>query len=289
MYQYVVGGLGNQLFQFAMLHFIAQNTVQEKATIWIDKKPRDDRPFLLAEISSECRHIAKVEKPYSGPHGLVARAATKLGKFISFADIGIVKWPEQREYAFNAGEDYLNGKNKFWIGYFQNYRYVEEVWPTIKPEIFQHLNSIQIPDSLPTRYLVIHVRGGDFFKLSSTQGVLSANYYQEALLKFPGLSNLDVVIVTDDVDSVQRVSLEINPDFIIGPNDLNEWQTLKLMANAQGLIMANSTFSWWGGRMALEHGCKVFLPSPWVKTDQLSVGDAFQHPDFIPIKSYFEE
>lgn len=289
MYQYLTGGLGNQLFQYSMLHFVVQSTNLERSVVWIDQNPRNDRPFLLQEICSSCPHISRVEKPFSGLRGLATRVATKFAHGIIYSQFGAQRWPEMIQYEFNNTKQYLEGRNKFWIGYFQNYRYVEAVWPTVKAEIFQHLERIKIPEFLPAKYVVVHVRGGDFFNLSSTQGVLSAKYYKEALSKFFDLSKLDIVLVTDDIDNAERVSVEIKPDFIIGPKTLNEWETLKLMSNAHGLIMANSTFSWWGGRIALEQGCKVFLPSPWVKIDHLNVGNAFQHPDFFPIVSSFEE
>ena len=142
---------------------------------------------------------------------------------------------------------------------------------------------------MPEKYLFVHARGGDFFQLANTQGVLSYLYYQEALLKFSGANDLSVIVITDDLKNVDRISERINPDLILGSKDLNEWQALKLMSNAKGLVMANSTFSWWGGRIALENGCKVTLPSPWVKIDQLNIGDAFQHPSFLLTKSHFED
>lgn len=289
MYQYVVGGLGNQLFQYSMLHFIIKNTRQENGNIWIDRDPRADRPFLLNDLASSCSHVSRVDKPYAGFRGTIARAVSKLSVENLFPRLSILEWREQTEYNFLTHENYLEGKNKFWIGYFQNFRYVEDVWPLIKSEIFHHLNNIRLPQSLPEKYLVVHVRGGDFFQLAKTQGVLSYAYYREALLKFSDTNHLSVILVTDDLQNVNRISERINPDLILGPDDLNEWQTLKLMSNASGLIMANSTFSWWGGRIALENGCMVVLPSPWVKIDQLNIRDAFQHPSFLPSTSHFED
>ena len=59
------------------------------------------------------------------------------------------------------------------------------------------------------------------------------------------------------------------------------------MTRGGTLVTANSTFSWWGGRLALAGGAKVYIPSPWLNNPKIEVKDAFEHPDFKLISSFF--
>ena len=288
MYQYLVGGLGNQLFQYAMTHYILENTQEPRGKIWFDQSPRSDRPFLLRELIHNCKHINSVEKPYSGPRGGISRVLNRLPLLNLFTKWRIREWREESEFDFITERDVLIGANKFWIGYFQNFNYVEYVWTIIWPEILSILQQTNPDIALPTNYNLIHIRGGDFYKLKNTNGVLSAEYFLTALRSMDLARNTFLVVVTDDLENTKSICNELNPDLILGPEDLNEWQTLKVMSLSKSIVTSNSTFSWWGGRLALEMGGQVIIPRPWFKDSGIGEKDAFEHPGFIPIKSRFQ-
>lgn len=288
MYQYVVGGLGNQLFQFSMLHFVLLSSQETKGTIWLDKTPRLDRPFLLEPLVSDCVHIDRVTTPYAGAWGFAARVLRKLssGKFHCIKIISERR--EGREFTFTPSLKGIASRQDFWIGYFQHFKFVEAVWHQVGAEISNLLESIEINLKLPEKFCLIHVRRGDFLKYGNSFGVLSQEFFINARSALDPAKELFLIVVTDDPDSAKSICAALGPNLVLGPNELDEWQTIKLMSMASAIVTSNSTFSWWGSRVALDTGCKVAIPEPWFVDLELGVQDAFAHPEFRLIQSVFE-
>jgi len=288
MYQYLVGGLGNQLFQFAMLHYILENTKEPSGTIWFDQSPRSDRPFLLADAVSNCMHVKSIEKPYSGARGGISRVLNQLPQSKLLNNWRVRECREDLEFNFITDKNVLTAPNKFWIGYFQHFKYVERVWDSIQPEIFHAINQSTPEVILPPEYNLIHVRGGDFYKLKDSHGVLSAEYFLRALRLIDPSRNTCLLVVTDDLENTKSICNVLNPDLVLGPESLNEWDTLRVMSRSKNIITSNSTFSWWGGRLALEMGGQVLIPRPWFKSSTIGEKDAFEYPGFRSVLSVFQ-
>lgn len=287
MYQFIVGGLGNQLFQFAMFHYILSETDETEGSLWIDKNPRQDRPYLLAELTGICRHVDRTNAPYEGLKGKASIVLNKIPESRLTKNFKVIEQREVKEFTFISNPDELLGKNKFWIGYYQHFRYVENSWPTFGSELCTFVESIKGVPHLPDLYTVIHIRGGDFYNLKARHGVLNLDYFKRALSLVDSRFKETVIVITDDIESTKKFCIELRPSLVFGPEDINEWESLKMMSNAACVITANSTFSWWGGRLALEHGAKVFIPSPWFKQDSVGVKNAFEHPKFLRVRSSF--
>jgi len=285
---YFVGGLGNQLFQFSMLHYVSKKSCGLKVNAWLDRNPRSDRPFLLGEVFKICSHIGTKRFPYQDFRGALSRIVNFLGFRNHVYDWKIKVCNEVTQYKFISNQQFLQGRNKAFIGYFQNFRYVEHVWKEIKPELFVFLDGIKIDICKPLSYTVIHIRGGDFFDQKDSFGVLSSEYFKAAVNSLKDCDKSFIVVVTDDLARNKNIYESLKPNLIFGPADLNEWQTLKLMAMANVVITSNSTFSWWGGRLAFENGAEVVIPSPWFKNAEIGVLDAFEHPGFKTCTSSFQ-
>jgi hypothetical protein len=55
---------------------------------------------------------------------------------------------------------------------------------------------------------------------------------------------------------------------ILTPSKVSELTALYLMSQSKILFIANSSFSWWGGYLALRNPeSRVIVPSPWLKGD----------------------
>jgi hypothetical protein len=71
------------------------------------------------------------------------------------------------------------------------------------------------------------------------------------------------IVVTDDVLHTQKVLPKLDEVRILGPNQANEWESFQIMANSKLVVIANSTFSWWAGMVALKRGGRLIAPHPW--------------------------
>jgi hypothetical protein len=135
---------------------------------------------------------------------------------------------------------------------------------------------------------VLHIRGGDFKNLAQSFGLLGSRYYLNIvnnILKPEGYNQCNVI--TDDLEYARNLLLGANFKFTFhGPNELDDWDSMKLMSESPLVIASHSTFSWWGGLFSLSNGGRCIIPHPWFLNFGI-VGAAFQYPGFIKTESTF--
>ena len=163
-------------------------------------------------------------------------------------------------------------KKNFW-GYFQTWRYVESIIQIFPPsdEIlkkpsrwFQNLSLLALHD----RPIIIHVRRGDYKKLSDIYGLLGMEYYSSALKTVrEHLPNNPIWIFSDDLNEAREILqpvLPIDANWISPPEGTDPVESLVLMSFGAGNIIGNSTFSWWGA-MLNRHSVVTVAPKKWFR------------------------
>ena len=293
---YLKGGLGNQLFQYSFAHHLLCESSNNMFSIWLDRFPRNDRPFELYELCKHCKHVLSIAKADSGIRGnlhrLLLKVVPNIYSGIKFPIVDRVK--EEREYVYKSLTLRDFGKHSVHIGHFQHWKYVESSWPLIKEELFAQLEKLTLPIDLQDSLAnlgIIHIRRGDFIDQKNQIGLLSVNYYREAIkrIRSQAKEGLEIIAITDDITLSASILKELEIAKVFCPNDLDAWTSLKLMSHAKYVIMANSTFSWWGGFLAVKRGGVALAPSPWFKNWQEPVGDAFSLPSMQLLDAQFED
>jgi len=117
----------------------------------------------------------------------------------------------------------------------------------------------------------IHVRRGDYLRLSNHHPFCTLNYYNEAI------SQMDVdkfFVFSDDINWCKENFIG---DKFIFIEDNNDYIDLWLMSLCDNNIIANSSFSWWGAWLNQKPTKKVIAPNKWF-------GPAISHntKDLIP-------
>ena len=125
----------------------------------------------------------------------------------------------------------------------------------------------------------MHIRQGDY--INSNFGLLSPAYYRKTVIG----EEKDIIIFTDQPNLSQEYLNALNPRFVITPNELSGDETFALMSRSKRLILANSTFSWWVGFLALQNSGTVSIPSPWIKSGQYEAN--LEYPGMLPSKAEF--
>ena len=148
-------------------------------------------------------------------------------------------------------------------GYFQNYTMLEPILPEFKQVLLDSLKSqreiMRLKYNIESPAGFIHIRRGDYTKLSDMHHVQGLDYYTNALQQSP---DLNWYIFSDDLDWVmqQKVFTDLDPVFV---DESDPIMSLALMCEIHdGAIIANSTFSWWGAYL----GCgisSVIYPLRW--------------------------
>lgn len=114
--------------------------------------------------------------------------------------------------------------------------------------------------------VAIHVRRTDYINLPEIYGVLTKKYYMNAISYFKEkYHSVSFWLFSDDTEGAQVFLKDIvNFDRIVNsPKDAPTGETLKLMSSFKGIIVANSTFSWWAAYIGHMNSrtLEVILPS----------------------------
>ncbi len=132
--------------------------------------------------------------------------------------------------------------------YVQNHTYFDQYGDDLKSIFGQGV--------IPGDFVAIHVRRGDYVNNPHYTDLTATDYYEKAMSEFP---NENFVIFSDDIKWCKnRFGLYVkNIRYSEGRSELEDFNR---MAGAKGIIMANSSFSWWAAY--LNEG-KVVAPLSW--------------------------
>lgn len=145
--------------------------------------------------------------------------------------------------------------NTILVGYYQSDFYFKEYEPIIKKlfkidvENFYRLN-------YPNKKLIaIHIRRGDYVDLD---WVLDMQYYLKAVEYFKEKYPDCVFIVFTNDEVWCKVHL---PWEWVVHKSIEDYKDMMLMSEMDGLIIANSTFSWWAA--FLSENSEIVSPKTW--------------------------
>lgn len=259
------GNWGNQLFQFALSKEL-QNLGYEIAfdTSWYKHnsiKLLIDSAFSisLSVIGDEItKKYANLDNSYfSRVRKKIMRKSTHL----------IEKQSMFNNYIFD-----LDNKNIYILdGYWQSYRYFDNVLPYLKNLLFTESNRAKYREILKNRYgcnkifLAIHVRGGDY-KNNSQLVLLKSEYYEKAysFIRRNISSEIIPIVFSDDIDETKKRVYNIDYKYCDWTS--NAMEDFFLMASCHHHIIANSSFSYWAAILSEnEIGHSVIYPNVWFK------------------------
>lgn len=130
--------------------------------------------------------------------------------------------------------------------YIQDSLYFEEYKDEIKALYGEGIGKIDM--------VAIHVRRGDYVGNPFYVDLTETDYYQRAMADF---IDEDFLVFSDDVEWCKQQDIFKDCEFSEGKSEVED---LNLMASCKGVIMANSSFSWWGA--FLSKG-KIIAPKAW--------------------------
>jgi hypothetical protein len=247
------GGLGNQIFQYAL----CKKLEKQGATVMLDP-----------------RHLHRYQPPRDMVLDRVFRDA---GRYVlpagSDVDVGFrTRWLganvlSSRFLAALGGADVLvergsladlEGPARYYVGYWQSESLVQSVAQDLKGDIL-HLSKGEIRSfgvgEVRDDDVALHVRRGDYVthaRAASHHGVLAMSYYEKALALCAQRGCKRAVVFSDDIEWCRK-ALAANPIetvFASSPKPADDVAEFKLMLEFKSHVIANSTFSWWGARLA---------------------------------------
>lgn len=267
------GGLGNQMFQYALGHIIA---LKNNSQIKLDKEL-----FKLTEKS-----------PGHTPRNYELGIFDILGTTASKQDIGYfehlslinklrrelyLNYPKMCfERNFSFVPDIKTALPPVYLrGYFQSYKYLEgdeeavrEVFRFPEKELDKN-NKDLLQRIRGTNSVSVHIRRGDYVKDEITKkfhGNCSRDYYDQAILKIMRFEEeVEFFFFSDDIKWVENEfrDFPIRKTFVASNPGSNSWKDMFLMTNCKHNIIANSSFSWWAAWLNRNSLKKVIAPRQW--------------------------
>lgn len=238
----LVGGLGNQLYQFSFGMLLAQKI--EGSSIHLDisgmRNYREVWGFMLPQILDFDKML--VSCSVENNFWLKARLP-KLTRYFPKCglQLGFVSDVNGGEAVKHLPSSMLN--NIFVDGYFEYQSfvpsYVKLVEPIVRPQV-----KVEFPQDV----LVVNVRGGELARL----GVTSLNdreQYRTSIDKMVSEQNLSKIhLITDDVIfSKQLLNGICEIQHIYAPDPI---ENFRLLLSAKNKILSRSTFAKWAGYLS---------------------------------------
>lgn len=252
----VQGGLGNQLFTWAMAHEITLQTRQQVELVYVnDKKQRLDRPNELYEIANHCSHAISVrESLLWGYIFRIVDKANRMGRTFHLIATSVLKvYSCSSEFEIPA-KKVLNAA--MIRGFFLNSKMVNRNRLVLNHELQATLMNIY---SRFKNVQTIHIRRGDTIEISNSWGILSEQYYEKLID-----ASEPMVICTDSEELAKSFSKKYPKAEFSTPKTETAWQTLKILSQGNQFVGGNSTLSWWAAWLVTSKKDGVAsLPRPW--------------------------
>ncbi len=243
----LIGGLGNQLFQYAMARHVAEI----------------HRALLKIDVSEF--EIYKLHE-YSLQHfGILENLA-------SAEELCAVQYLKEKHFHFD-GDFKAIGDNVLLKGYWQTEKYFREIADTIrnecvvkKPLDSENLRVAQCIDA--SNAVAVHIRRCDYLPATYGDQIIESlplEYYLRAIAMLSRVEkDLHFFIFSDDPEWVkENVRLEYPIVYVAHNTAATNYEDLRLMSLCKHNIIANSSFSWWGAWLNKNPNKRVYAPKQW--------------------------
>ncbi|MHC1689233.1 MAG: alpha-1,2-fucosyltransferase [Bacteroidales bacterium] len=271
----IVGGLGNQMFQYA-LAIVLKEKFQEE--VLIDTCPFNgyplfngfeiDKVFEISPLIATKKEIKRVYYPFVN-RWLYYRIYKHLMPKLRNEFKEIVAEQFDPDVLIRLGDCYYDG-------YWQDYRYFEGYEEIIRKAFTYKLSlseiSIQCAKLLEKdNFVSIHVRKGDYDTDKTFGGLCDLDYYEKAISEAKKRLGIEIkfAIFSNNIQWCKENLIpligEDNVLFVDWNRGADSYNDMRLMSLCKGNILANSSFSWWGAFLNVHNKPLVIAPKLWAR------------------------
>lgn len=278
------GGLGNQMFQYAMGYAVAHkrgedlkldttffykkhNSRQTERTLDLFRLPidyKEDNKDLGIAISfikhPYINHVIRKVLPMMFP----------VGKYV---------YVKEHKLEYNPQIQSISKKNIYFDGYWHSERYFKEIRSEIirqfvysNDKIDIAYRNISLNDSCET--VAVHIRRGDYIT-QNNPNARGVDYYMEAINVLQRqLVNPRFCFFSDDLEWVRSNFCNLDNIVIANENkSLTDIEELQLMTKCHHQIISNSSFSWWAAWLNQNKKKIIVVPKVWLKKKDMMLDE----------------
>lgn len=273
----MTGGLGNQMFQYALYLKLRAMGKEVKMDDFTEYEGREARPLSLWAFGIEYDRASREElcRMTDGFMDPVSRIRRKLfGR----------KSLEYMEKDCNFDPEILNRDPAYLTGYFQSEKYFadieekvrrafcfsERIWEGIPTQLLERIRSYE-QQIKTTMAVSVHIRRGDYLQNEEAYGGICTEQYYKTAVEYVRKRQQDAsfFVFTNDPDYAGEWILknfgQEKERFVLieGTQEENGYLDLYLMSLCRHHILANSSFSWWGAYLNPSREKMVIVPHKW--------------------------
>ena len=278
----LMGGLGNQMFQYALGRALSHRLgVELKLDLsWFSDQNKSvtRRDYQLAALNTVASIATKddLDRLRVPGRGWFADIAGMLNPFYRKTYI--------RERGFQFDPTMLNSQDDVYLeGFWQSERYFKEISEILRQEFTLRTaldeHGHRLKDLIVgCRSVSLHFRRGDYVTSQTANkfhGTCSLDYYREAVDVIRNrVSSPHFFIFSDEPSWVRKAfPLDLPSTFIGGDGPRPAPEEMYLMSKCRHHVMANSTFSWWGAWLQGSTGNTVIAPQKWFSSSAVNTSD----------------
>jgi len=276
----IVGGLGNQMFQYAFFLAVRKLCGTDGSMIFTGQfnETRDNQGYQLLEtfgIRAPEADVKIVNAILKGRDSIIQRGMQKL--FPGWKGY----YCEQKFYYEARVLDLANRPEMYFRGHWQDQLYFQA---ELSNEVLKAFTFVFPENDHTTAYRLkiqrceavsIHVRRGDYYSnpkyASILGGICTEDYYKRAIQEIEKtVEKPTYFIFSNDRNWVtENCRFLEGRDFVVvaGNSGRESVLDMKLMAQCRHNIIANSSFSWWGAWLNRNPNKIVIGPTRWFKND----------------------
>lgn len=275
----IIGGLGNQMFQFALALSLQHRFEDEEVKLDLHcfRGYRKHYGFELPRIfniryaAASLREIARVAYPY--PNYLSWKAGHRL-------------LPARRAMLVERADmkpvDDLFDRTSigYYDGYWQHESYFSAISERVRaafvfPELTDERNRAVLQTVTTGNSVGIHVRRGDYLTDPLFRGTCPAGYYDRAISLAEERLKPDVYVVfSNDMAWCRQYFATMGESkkvlFVDWNRGQESYRDMQLMSLCRHQIIANSSFSWWAAWLNRNAGKTVIGPAKWMNLEGAS-------------------
>lgn len=273
-----MGGLGNQLFQYAAARSLSIKRGIPFKIDFDDPYKFVKRKFNLSAFNLQVEHASWMELYKCKPKRRIEKRLWKLvGK-----DPACRLYTEKTYYTYDPG--FFSCPDGAYIsGFWQTEKYFLDIEDTLRSELTFSIpasgkNEEWIKKINSCTAVSVHVRRGDVITVAKTNklfNVMTPAFYENAMNNMAS-SFKDCVFFffSDDIEWVRENIKTTYPAHYVDANDdAHNYEDLRLMSSCKHHIIANSSFSWWGAWLNPDKQKKVIGPAKWMSDRNIADTD----------------
>ena len=265
----IIGGLGNQMFQYAYAKALQQRGYEVKIDISAFGS-YDLHQYGLDKYNIDLEASTKKENDKFYKNNIFSKILRKLGLDFS-------KKIKEKSLLFDS--DLLNIEDDSYIeGYFQSEKYFKNIREviikqfTINQKVSNYAIEIENKIKNSQNSCSLHIRRGDYLNSTNINihGICDIEYYKNAMKYLEEkVGNLNYFIFSDDIEWVKDNLVIENAIYIESKEKRIPHEDIYLMSLCQHNIIANSSFSWWGAWLNQNENKIIIAPKRWFADDTM--------------------